>query len=180
MSNMIEGAVVYVSGPVTGRDYAEVCRNFADARDWLRAHGAAHVTIPTKLVDAGLGHEEAMRECVHELTKRTFDADEGALVRRPFYDLVVLLNGWRGSEGCGLEVSVAVECGVKIAELDFLRQRAFEASLDDEPRTCEGCVHSACGPSEPQAEYGLCRNEGAETAHEWRSPGDAACGDWEG
>lgn len=180
MSDMIEGAVVYVIGPVTGRDYAEVCRDFSEARDWLRAHGAAHVTIPTKLVDASLGHAEAMRECVHELTKRTFDADEGALVRRPFYDLVVVLNEWQSSEGCLLEVDVAVSCGVVVAELDYLRQLAFEASLGDEPRTCEGCVHFDCGPSVPQAEYGLCRNEGAETAHEWRSPADAGCGDWEG
>ena len=124
--DILEDSVVYVSGPVTGRDYAEVCRDFSDARDWLRAHGAAHVTVPTKLVDASLGHAEAMRECVHELTKRDYSARDGGLVRRPWYDLVVTLEGWKVSEGCRLEVEVARACGIEVMSLNRLKMKHYQ------------------------------------------------------
>lgn len=110
--DILEDSIVFVSGPVTGHDYTDVCRDFADARAWLREHGARHVTTPTRLVDASASHDEAMRECIHELTKRDYSAKDGGLVRRPWYDLVVSLDGWSGSEGAILERRVAIDCGI--------------------------------------------------------------------
>lgn len=124
----LDNKVVYVSGPVTGRDYAEVCRDFADARTWLRAHGVSHVTTPTRLVSPGLGYNQAMRECIHEITKRDYDVKEGGLVRRPWYDMIVLLDGWEASDGATLESMVAKTCGIEVVTLSELQK---EVSSDD-------------------------------------------------
>lgn len=119
--DILEDSVVYVSGAVTGHDYTEVCRNFADARDWLRKRGAAHVTTPTRLVDPSLNHEQAMRECIHELTKRDYSVKDGGLVRKPWYDLVVMLDGWKNSAGARLEREVAEACGIYVISLNRLK-----------------------------------------------------------
>lgn len=124
--DILEDSVVYVSGAVTGHDYAQVCRDFADARDWLRKRGAAHVTTPTRLVDPSLDHEQAMRECIHELTKRDYSVRDGGLVRRPWYDLIVMLDGWKVSEGARLEREVAEECGIYVMSLNRLKLKHYQ------------------------------------------------------
>lgn len=124
--DILEDSVVYVSGAVIGHDYAQVCRDFADARDWLRKRGAAHVTTPTRLIDPSLDHEQAMRECIHELTKRDYSVRDGGLVRRPWYDLIVMLDGWKVSEGARLEREVAEECGIYVMSLNRLKLKHYQ------------------------------------------------------
>jgi hypothetical protein len=114
--DILEDSVVYVSGPATTTD-----ATYAEARAWLRSHSTAHVTTPNRLVDGSLEPDQQVRERVHELTKRDYSVDEGGLVRRPWYDLVVTLEGWKASEGCKLEVEVARACGIEVMSLNRLK-----------------------------------------------------------
>ena len=112
----LTGKVVYVSGPVTTTD-----TEYAEARTWLRQHGTAHVTTVNRLVDDSLDDDQKLRERIHELTKRDYDAKDGGLVRRPWYDLVVLLDGWNTSRESDVECSTALACGIAVIELAELR-----------------------------------------------------------
>lgn len=123
--DILEDSVVWVSGAISGRDYADACRDFSEARTWLRQHYAAHVTTPTRLVDPSLPYEQAMRECIHELTKRDYSAADGGLVRRPWYDLAVMLDGWEHSKGARLERSVAEASGILVITLAELKEKAI-------------------------------------------------------
>ena len=118
--DILEDSVVYVSGPADTTDAAR-----AEARTWLRQHYAAHVTTPTRLVDPSLPYEQAMRECIHELTKRDYSAADGGLVRRPWYDLAVMLDGWEHSNGARLERSVAEASGILVITLAELKEKAI-------------------------------------------------------
>ena len=124
--DILEDSVVYVSGRMSGDDYASVCRQFADARDWLRKHGAAHVTTPTRLVDSSLDHDQAMRERLHELTKRDYSVREGGLVRRPWYDLIVMLEGWKVDDDALLERKVAEASGIYAISLNRLKMKHYQ------------------------------------------------------
>jgi hypothetical protein len=115
----LTGKVVYVAGPMTDNPRYEY--EFEQAWSWLRSHGASHVTTPTRIVAPARNRAEAMRECAHELTKRSYDAHKGELVRRPFYDLVVLLDGWESSAGARFEREVAEACGIAVVEMGELR-----------------------------------------------------------
>ena len=119
--DILKDSVVYVSGRINVDDYATSCRQFADARDWLRRHGAAHVTTPTRLVDSSLGYDQAVRERIHELTKRDYDASEGGLVRRPWYDLIVMLEGWKVTSAARIECEVALASGIYAISLNRLK-----------------------------------------------------------
>ena len=80
-------------------------------------------------VDVGkinLSPDQQMRERVHELTKRDYSAKDGGLVRRPWYDLVVTLEGWKVSEGCKLEVEVARACGIEVMSLNRLKMKHWQ------------------------------------------------------
>ena len=112
----LTGKVVYVSGPVTTTD-----TEYAEARTWLRQHGTAHVTTVNRLVDDSLDDDQKLRERIHELTKRDYDAKDGGLVRRPWYDLVVLLDGWDTRRESDIECKIALACGITVIELAELR-----------------------------------------------------------
>lgn len=114
--DILEDSVVYVSGPKDTTDAA-----YAEARAWLRSHSTAHVTTPNRLVDGSLSLDQQMRERIHELTKRDYSAHDGGLVRRPWYDLVVTLEGWKTSDLCNLEVNVAFVSGIRDISLNRLK-----------------------------------------------------------
>ena len=126
-SGALEGAVVYVSGPERTTD-----AEYADARAWLRQHGARHVTTPNRLVDGSLDDDQRRRERIHDLTKRTFDADRGELIRRPWYDLVVLLDGWDTDRKSDIECTIALACGMPVVEMAELRAEYSENGRDDD------------------------------------------------
>lgn len=119
--DILEDSVVYVSGPADTTDAAR-----AEARAWLRSHGTAHVTMPNRLVDGSLSPDQQMRERIHELTKRDYSAKDGGLVRRPWYDLVVTLDGWKFSDVCNLEVDVARACGIEVISFNKLRLKHWQ------------------------------------------------------
>lgn len=119
--DILEDSVVYVSGPGSTTD-----AQYAEARAWLRQHGTAHVTTPNRLVDDSLSPDQQMRERIHELTKRDYSASDGGLVRRPWYDLVVTLEGWKTSDICNLEVNVAFVSGIRDISLNRLKLKHAE------------------------------------------------------
>lgn len=98
---------VYLSGPVTGRDYEDACADFARAAARLRKAGH-EVWVPTERVAYGTDHDHAMRECLDALANDYF----------PGVDTLVLLPGWEGSEGASLERDVALACGIRVTELE--------------------------------------------------------------
>lgn len=107
--DILEDSAVYVSGPKDTTDEA-----YAEAAAWLRSHGAARATTPNLLVDAPLAPYQLMRERFHELTCRRVG-------ERPWYDLVVALEGWRVSEVCRLEMEVAYASGIEVISLNRLK-----------------------------------------------------------
>jgi hypothetical protein len=123
----LENRVVYVSGPSDTTD-----AEYAEARTWLRAHGARHVTTANRLVDDSLDDDQRLRERIHELTKRDYDAKEGALVRRPWYDVVVLMDGWDTSRESDIECRIALACGITVFELMELRYEADKLEDSDD------------------------------------------------
>lgn len=129
----LENRVVYVSGHETTTD-----AEYAEARTWLRQHGARHVTTANRLVDDSLDDDQRARERIHELTKRDYDAREGALVRRPWYDLVVMMGGWDTSDVCNLEMDVAWASGIEVMSLRELRFDAGELDDNDDERSQNG------------------------------------------
>lgn len=119
----LDNRVVYVSGHELTTD-----AEYAEARTWLRQHGTAHVTTVNRLVDDSLDNNQKLRERIHELTKRDYDARDGGLVRRPWYDLVVLLDGWDTRRESDIECKIALACGITVIELAELR---FELRGDE-------------------------------------------------
>lgn len=91
---------IYISGPITGRAIEDATEEFARAEEAIRAAGHEPVS-PLKNgldpTDEWIDHMEAdlrlLRDC----------------------DAIVMLPGWRSSNGCRIEVSVAVLLGLLIA-----------------------------------------------------------------
>lgn len=104
---------MYLSGPVTGRDWDEADAAFLDARRRLREAGAADCLVPTQVVASGTGHEDAMLTCIQYLTY--FEYQQGR--RERYFDLLVSLPGWETSDGARMERMVAEACGIPCAEL---------------------------------------------------------------
>ncbi|WP_072500349.1 DUF4406 domain-containing protein [Olsenella phocaeensis] len=98
---------VYLSGPVTGRDYEDACADFARAAARLRMAGH-EVWVPTERVTYGTDHGHGMRKCIDALVNDCF----------PGVDTLVQLPGWEGSEGASLERDVAMACGIRVMELE--------------------------------------------------------------
>jgi len=91
---------IWISGPDTG--HADLNRPaFEDASDKLINLGK--VTIPHDIVPGDTDHDLAMEICL----KHILDNSE----------YVVMLPGWRDSEGATLEKQVAVGCGIPVLEL---------------------------------------------------------------
>ncbi len=102
--NLREVGAVYLSGPVTGVGEGAARASFAACLPTVeRRCPQARVFVPTDEVPAGTPHAEAMGMCLREM----LTGNAGGA-----YDLVVLLPGWRGSEGCRLEAAVAEGCGI--------------------------------------------------------------------
>lgn len=108
----VRGLRVFISGPMTGRPHYNAGA-FLDAHVMLKELGAEHVYDPAlRWLDedasesAAKGHEDYMRQCLHELTNDILP-----------YDLMVQLPGWEDSEGAIWESWAAEWCGIPKASL---------------------------------------------------------------
>lgn len=111
----VDGKSVYISGPVTGRDYDEAYAEFLDARKELRGRGANHCFVPMEVVPRDTSHCAAMQWCIHCLTAQGFDNTKDYVT--PNYDMLVSLPGWEQSAGARLEREVAEVCGIECHDL---------------------------------------------------------------
>ncbi len=102
---------VYLSGPVTGIPRDRAVEAFEAAHARLRELGATSVMVPTRAVPEILDHERAMLVCLGELTRST-------ALGLPLYDAVVLLDGWRDSEGARVEATVASALGIPCVDVE--------------------------------------------------------------
>lgn len=114
----VDGKNVFLSGPVTGRERDEVLAEFEEAEEICNESGAFNVYVPINEVSADATHEQAMLECLHELTS-AYNAsnDPSRYVPTPYYDVLVQLPGWKFSFGCITEATVAMMCGIPCIEL---------------------------------------------------------------
>ena len=117
MSYAYEGKRVFISGPMTGMpDWNRA--EFDRAERELRELDAAAVYNPAFMApregESALAHEWYMARTLNVLTRLDYAADPS----RPFYDAVVLLDGWWKSDGATLERAVAEAIGIDVIEWD--------------------------------------------------------------
>ena len=99
----IQGKSVFLSGPITGVDgYKD---RFADAAEVIKALGANTVFNPAAEIPDSTEREEAMRICTGKIIT---------------IDCVVMLPGWRDSEGALIEYVFSRACGIPHYELKEL------------------------------------------------------------
>ena len=106
---------VFLSGPMTGQSCYNVAA-FAEAHHRLIELGAADVYDPAVeyLTDPDpthKTHEMYMQRCINELT-RLSDVSWSRS-----WDVLVLLPGWKDSEGARVESEVAKAIGIEVCEL---------------------------------------------------------------
>ena len=99
----IQGKSVFLSGPITGVDgYKD---KFSVAMEVVRALGADFAFNPATKIPDNTEREEAMRICLFNLTA---------------HKCVVMLPGWRDSEGACFEYAASEICGIPHYELKEL------------------------------------------------------------
>ena len=99
----IQGKSVFLSGPITGVDgYKD---KFADAAEVIKSLGAGSVFNPAAEIPDDIERKEAMRICLFNLTA---------------HKCVVMLPGWRDSEGACFEYAASEICGIPHYELKEL------------------------------------------------------------
>lgn len=118
MSFDVDGLRVFLSGPMSG--YEDWNREaFAEAAAWCMGHGAIEVFDPAGGAPKGPdchSHEHWMRKTLHELT-RYWDVQDRSRDNEPYYDVLLLLDGWWRSDGANAERMVARACGIEVIEL---------------------------------------------------------------
>lgn len=102
---------VYICGPVTGKPYPEVRKQFGTAEAVIKSMGMMPVN-PVNLVDPEADWHTAMRICI----KALMDADA-----------IMLLDGWNKSKGANVEHELA-----RILELNVLRIEIRQSKMNDE------------------------------------------------
>ena len=117
---------IYLSGPMSGYlGYNE--KGFREAEQLIREAFGDEVEYLYNPADKipeyeGIGHDEAMRHSVNELT-----SDQK-------YTHLVLLEDYWFSKGAMLEVDVAHECGIEILDLAMIEKVRPMMNLKDGKR----------------------------------------------
>ena len=99
----IQGKSVFLSGPITGVDGYK--SKFADAAEVIETLGASSIFNPAAKIPDDTKREKAMRICTGKIIT---------------IDCVVMLPGWRDSEGACFEYVASEICGIpnyKLKEL---------------------------------------------------------------
>ena len=125
----VQGKRVFLSGPITGLPDGNRAA-FEEAELAIRKAGAVHVYNPRRALEhggaAGQPHSWFMLRTLGELTSpKSTRNGTGS-----FYDMAVMLDGWRASEGASLEQEVARACGIPVRELRELVTPPLEVSAD--------------------------------------------------
>lgn len=115
-TGIFEGKRVFISGPMTGMEGWNRAA-FAGVRGALAGAGAADVMDPAGISagDDRHGHAHWMLWTLRELTSYSRPERPGG-DRRPYWDALVLLDGWEGSAGARTERAAAEACGIAIFE----------------------------------------------------------------
>lgn len=134
MSFNLDGLRVFLSGPMSAHG-AEGDWNrdaFTEAAMWCANHGAVEVFDPSSGAPKGTDchtHEHWMRSTLHELT-RYWDVQDRGRDNEPYYDVLMLLNGWWRSHGACAERMTALACGIEVIEFADARRWAEEDGDD--------------------------------------------------
>ena len=120
------GKRVFLSGPITGREDFNRAE-FAKAERIVRNLGAGMVYNPAELPSADDAHRHShwMIRTLHELTEY-FGFPRIEMNNKPMYDVLVLLDGWRESDGARVERVVAAACGIDVLEMVNIGEGGFE------------------------------------------------------
>ena len=111
----IQGKSVFLSGPITGVDGYK--NKFADAMEIIRALGADFAFNPAAEIPDDTEREEAMRICLFNLTA---------------HKCVVMLPGWRDSEGACFEYAASEICGIPHYELKELVTKSILQQIKEQ------------------------------------------------
>ena len=117
MSYNYKGKRVFISGPMTGKpDWNRA--EFQRAERELWELGADLVFSPASIAPQEgqpvLPHEFYMAKTLNRLTTLRY----GGFPDLPFYDVIVMLDGWWGSAGATVERAVAEAIGLDVVEWD--------------------------------------------------------------
>lgn len=116
----VQGKSVFLSGPITGiDDYKD---KFADAMEIIRALGADFAFNPATKIPDNTEREEAMRICLFNLTA---------------HKCVVMLPGWRDSEGACFEYAASEICGIPRYELKELITKSVLQQIKEDEGDCD-------------------------------------------
>lgn len=111
----IQDKSVFLSGPITGVDGYK--GKFADAAEVIKALGASSIFNPATKIPDNTECEEAMRICLFNLTA---------------HKCVVMLPGWRDSEGACFEYVASEICGIPHYELKELITKSVLQQLKED------------------------------------------------
>lgn len=98
---------IYISGPISGQDFTEVQKAFAEAEQAIIAAGHTPVSPLRNGLPAGSAYEDHLVENIRLLLAS---------------DAIMLLYGWRGAKGCRIENNIAMNMG-KIVFTSFASLR---------------------------------------------------------
>lgn len=111
----IQGKSVFLSGPITGVDGYK--NKFADAAEVIETLGASSIFNPAAKIPDSTEREEAMRICTGKIIT---------------IDCVVMLPGWRDSEGACFEYVASEICGIPNYKLKELITKSVLQQLKEQ------------------------------------------------
>lgn len=143
----LKGMKAFLSGPMTGHECYNLLE-FVKAHKRLQSLGAAHIYDPALVWlnrmmrdEKEESHEFYMRETITELARDM--SSQGLSVKKPFYDIMVLLDGWENSDGATTETYVANACGVEVVQLGRLDEWIERGMRDEQDHGCVGAPEGA-------------------------------------
>ena len=104
IEKLCKGDVVYISGPIRGRDLDEAKEAFKCRQKWLASQG--YVAINP--FENGLKDDDPI-----EMHMRN------DILMLMGSDAIYLMQGWEKSEGCRLEMHAATLCGLAVVYEEY-------------------------------------------------------------